>query len=150
MSSFIKNISIVLLHYQILAILNPTSLANLVVQRGTRHSHHQILLSAIQCSNTLVLCAHLLNTVLPSKVRKRHHTFYLNCFHSRPERYQRYLITIPIGLVEPNSRAIILCGTHTRALQSWTCSPARAKAYLFGQSWSGCHPSSWFHIVLQP
>ena len=42
MSLFIKNIFLVL-HYQILAILHPTSLANLVAEVGTGHSH-QILL----------------------------------------------------------------------------------------------------------
>ena len=44
-SLFIKKIFLVY-HYQILAILYPTSLANLVVGVGTRYSH-QILLSSV-------------------------------------------------------------------------------------------------------
>ena len=42
MSLFIKNIFLVQL-YLILAILYPTSLANLVVEVGTRHSHQTLL-----------------------------------------------------------------------------------------------------------
>ena len=47
MSLFIKNIFLVQL-YLILAILYPTSLANLVVEVGTRHSHQTLFHGVIQ------------------------------------------------------------------------------------------------------
>ena len=52
MSLFIKNIFLVQLHVcLILAILYPTSLANLVVEVGTRHSHQTLL----TCFSTTVM-----------------------------------------------------------------------------------------------
>ena len=57
MSLFIKNIFLVQLCL-ILAILYPTSLANLVVEVGTRHSHQTLLVTV-----HLLVAMHLLDLV---------------------------------------------------------------------------------------
>ena len=53
MSLFIKNIFLVQLCL-ILAILYPTSLANLVVEVGTRHSHQTLFIHTFSCATKIV------------------------------------------------------------------------------------------------